>query len=270
VLRHYAKVGTLVVALVILAVEAYLLYEHYDRYYSGSTVPGLTASGATVPKETTRHDPGGLENSVGPTSSEDARSQTTSDAGNADSGTTRAKEAFVHRASDGNSRGDYTYLTHPSIDGDPDALVLVAPYPNGGDAKDPAYDHNIGVWYEFGDQKKWAIFNQDRTAVPSGAAFKVVLPQASRGFVHRAEPSNTQGHISYLDDSLINQKPDAVVSVAQNWNPGETGGVYNNHPVGVRYDNDVEAWTVYNKDGVPIPNGAAFNFAVSGGAGSAK
>ena len=270
VLRHYAKVGAFVVVSVILAAEAHLLYEHYDRYYSGSTTPGLAASGVTVSKEATRRDPSGLDVGDGPDTFEDATSQTTSDAGNAGSGTPGSGESFVHRASDDNSRGDYTYLTHPSIDGDPDDLVLVAPYPNGGDAEDPAYDHNIGVWYEFVDHKKWAIFNQDRAAVPPGTAFKVLVPQSSGGFVHRAEPSNTQGHTSFLDDPLTNQKPDAVVSVAQNWNPGRTGGVYNDHPTSVRYHDDAGAWAIHNRDGAPIPDGAAFNVAVSGDAGSAR
>ena len=34
--------------------------------------------------------------------------------------------SFVHRATDGNSRGDYTYISDPSIDGKPDAVVLVS------------------------------------------------------------------------------------------------------------------------------------------------
>ena len=56
------------------------------------------------------------------------------------------------------------------------------------------------------------------------------------------------------------------MTVTQNWNPGGRGGVYNDRPIGVRYDEDVNKWTVYNKNGAPIPNEAAFNVAVSGGA----
>jgi hypothetical protein len=53
------------------------------------------------------------------------------------------------------------------------------------------------------------------------------------------------------------------VSVTQNWNPGGGRGVYNNHPVGVLYDEGVEKWAVYNRGGAPMPDGAAFNIAVS-------
>ena len=127
-----------------------------------------------------------------------------------------------------------------------------------------SYKHNIGVWYE-GGARKWAIFNQDRAAVPSGATFEVVVPRASARFVHHARLVNTAGNYTYLDDRLTNGEPDAVLSVTQNWNPGGGRGVYNDHPVDTVYDAQVERWTIYNRDNVSIPKGAAFNIAVSAG-----
>ncbi len=163
--------------------------------------------------------------------------------------------SFVHRATDANSRGDYTYLDDPRINGDPDAVVLVSPT--------GPYERNIGVWFE-PRQKKWAIFNQDRAAVPAGSAFVVVVPPADEGFVHRAAPPNTAGSATYLEDPLLDGEPDAEVSVTQNWNPGGGNGVYNDHPVGARYDGDANEWFVHNRDGARMPEGAAFNVAVSG------
>jgi hypothetical protein len=171
--------------------------------------------------------------------------------------------SFVHRATDGNSRSDYTYLDHPTINGEPDAVVLVTVSADREGAQG-AYGHNIGVWYESGAQK-WAIFNQDLAAVPAGATFRVVLPPASESFVHRANRDNNVGNATYLDNPLTNGKADALVSVTQNWNPGGGGGVYNDHPVGVLYDEDVQKWAIYNTDGSAMPEGAAFNVAVSGG-----
>ena len=40
--------------------------------------------------------------------------------------------AFVHRATDENSRGDYTYLDDPSINGDADAAVFATPTSDRG------------------------------------------------------------------------------------------------------------------------------------------
>ncbi len=177
--------------------------------------------------------------------------------------------AFVHAATGANSRGDYTYLAHPRIDGDPDAVVLAQPSPGRGGQAGAAYGHNVGVWYE-PTKERWAVFNQDRAAVPAGSAFEVVVPPAGLGFVHRAALLNTVGNATYLDNPLTNGEPDAEVSVTQNWNPGGGSGVYNDHPVGVLYDEDVEKWLVYNEDGARMPEGAAFNVAVSGAAEPAR
>ena len=102
--------------------------------------------------------------------------------------------------------------------------------------------------------------------MPAGSTFEVVVPRASEKFVHQADPSNTAGHYTYLDNRLTNGQPDALLSVTQNWNPGGGGGVYNDHPVGVVYDAKLKKWAVYNLDGDPLPKGAAFNIAVSAGA----
>jgi hypothetical protein len=194
---------------------------------------------------------------------EDTTNETTDDVENTKPDQPAGETSFVHRATEENSRGDYTYISHPSIDGDANAVVLVVASPDRAGEGDTSYDHNIGVWYEFADKKKWAIFNQDRVAVPAGATFEVVVPRGPDSFVHRAGHSNTAGNRTYLDDPLTNGHPDAVVSVTQNWIPGGGGGVYNNHPVGVLYDEGVEKWAVYNRGGAPMPDGAAFNIAVS-------
>jgi hypothetical protein len=174
------------------------------------------------------------------------------------------KRGFTHTATDANSRGDYTYITDPSINGDANAIVLVAPSTDRGNAGDATYDHNIGVWYEGGNEKKWAIFNQDRAAIPGGAAFEVVVPPASQSFVHYAVPDNTIGNSTYLDNPLTNGEPNAVLSVTQDWNPGGGRGVYNDHPIGVVYEKDVQKWAIYNQDGALMPDGAAFNVSSAG------
>jgi len=175
---------------------------------------------------------------------------------------TAKKASFVHRATADNSRGDYTYLSDPAIDGEPDAVVLVTASADREGAQG-AYGHNVGVWYEPGAQK-WAIFNQDLLAVPAGAPFRVVLPPASESFVHRTTDGNSRGDYTYLSDPLTNGEPDAVLSITQNWNPGGGPGVYNDHPVGLLYEEDVDKWAIYNRDGARMPDGAAFNVAVSG------
>src|SRR5215210_46402 len=168
--------------------------------------------------------------------------------------------AFVHRSDEENSRGDYTYLSDPSIDGDPNAVVLVTPIP---DQENGIYEHNVGVWYE-PEAQRWAIFNQDRVAVPAGTTFQVVVPGGPEKIVHRAESGNIDENSTYLDAPLVNGKPGAILSVTQNWNPGGGSGTYNDHPVDVRYDAGRQQWAIYNTDDSAMPVGAAFNVAVSG------
>jgi len=184
--------------------------------------------------------------------------------GSKNSNDTAEEVSFIHRATEENSRGDYTYIGDPSINGDSDAVVLASPTADQRDIGTSSYKHNVGVWYEAG-ARKWAIFNQDRTAVPAGANFEVEVPEASATFVHRASLLNTAGNYTYLDNRLTNGEPDAVLSVTQNWNPGGGSGVYNDHPIGVVYDAKVKKWAVYNLDGASIPRRAAFNIAVSAG-----
>jgi hypothetical protein len=170
--------------------------------------------------------------------------------------------SFVHKAVDANSRGDYTYISDPSIDGDPNAVVMVTLISTQKSDETDANDHSIGVWYA-SRARRWAIFNQDRTAVPSGATFRIEVPQASQTLVHHADLLNTAGNYTYLDNKLTNGEPNATLSVTQNWNPGGGRGVYNNHPVATVYDAKVDKWAIYNEDGASISSGAAFNVAVS-------
>jgi hypothetical protein len=169
---------------------------------------------------------------------------------------------FIHRAKDKNIRGDYTSITNPVIDGDPNAVILVSPDAEQKGKGTASYAHNIGVWYT-PVAHKWAIFNQDLAAVPAGSTFEVVVPATSAGFVHQADRSNTAGNYTYIDSRLTNGQPDAVLQVTQNWNPGGGDGVYNDHPVGVIYDSKLDQWAIINLDGARLPRGASFNVVVS-------
>jgi hypothetical protein len=200
---------------------------------------------------------------------EDTRIETTNQTKKANPQKPAYEASFVHRATDKNSRGDYTYLNNPRINGDPKAIVLVRPTPDRGSTISATYKHNIGVWYE-SVAKKWAIFNQDRAAVPSGATFEVIVPPDSEKVVHHAELINIVGNRTYLDGPLTKGNPDLVLSVTQNWNPGGGRGVYNNHPIGVLYDKGEQKWAIYNRDDAPMPKGAAFNVALSGSVKSGR
>ena len=207
-----------------------------------------------------------------PRTSKDTDLETPGEAQNANSGEANPAQnsnapasntGFTHTATDANSRGDYTYISSPAIDGDPNAVVLVAEGTDRGNARGASYDHNIGVWYEGVNEKKWAIFNQDRAAIPAGRTFEVIIPPASETFVHYAKRDNIEGNSTYLDSPLTVGEPDALLTVTQNWNPGGGRGVYNDHPIDVLYEADIRKWAICNRGGAPMAGGAAFNVAVS-------
>lgn len=82
-------------------------------------------------------------------------------------------------------------------------------------------------------------------------------------FVHRATPESISSNSTYLDNRLINGNAGAILSVTQNWNPEGDGGTYNDHSVGVWYDDAAARWAIFNEDRAPMPEGAAFNVVVA-------
>jgi hypothetical protein len=81
-------------------------------------------------------------------------------------------------------------------------------------------------------------------------------------FVHRATPENISSNSTYLDHPLTNDDPDVILYVTQNWNPGGGTGTYNDHPIGVWYDDSSQRWAIFNQDREVMPDGVAFNVAV--------
>lgn len=164
---------------------------------------------------------------------------------------------FVHQAVSANVSFNWTVITNPLTDGNPNAVLLVTP--KWGGRYPPAvlsiYNHPIGVWYT---GTKWAIFNQDLASMNTFSDFNVqVLNACPSVFVHRADGSNTSFHITTIDNPLANGNPNALLFVTPNWNPGGVGGVYNNHRIGVYYNGS--RWNIFNQDFANMPAGASFN-----------
>jgi hypothetical protein len=82
-------------------------------------------------------------------------------------------------------------------------------------------------------------------------------------FIHRATPATITLHVTKIEHPLCNGDPNAILIVTPNWNPGGGAGVYDNHPIGVYYEDPPTArWHIFNQDGAAMPVGAAFNILV--------
>jgi len=168
---------------------------------------------------------------------------------------------LVHKTTAANTFGDETIIDYPLANGNPDAILFVTQNFNPGGVGGQGDDHPIGVFYS-GSQ--WRIFNQDGVAIPVGAAFNVAVHTGAPGvdvFVHHAATGvNIAGHITYIDNPLTNNNPNAIIIVTPNYNPGGVGGTTDNHPIGVVYvGSPVFKWGIFNQDHLPMPDGAAFN-----------
>jgi hypothetical protein len=81
---------------------------------------------------------------------------------------------FVHTANAGNITSNYTYIDHPSANNNPNAIIFITANWNPGGGSGVYNTSALGVWYSASAQK-WAIFNQDLSAMPSGMSFNVMV-----------------------------------------------------------------------------------------------
>lgn len=165
---------------------------------------------------------------------------------------------FVHVSTDANRSDNYTTIDHPLTNNNPNAIVFVTQNSTPGGISGVVNGPTLGVWYT---GSRWAVFNQDIATMPKGVAFNVLIPDASAGaFVHMASAANTLAHVTYIDNPLTNNNPNAFLLVTQNWNPGGGTGTYNDHPVQVGYFGG--SWFILNEDFANMPAGASFNVLV--------
>ena len=87
-------------------------------------------------------------------------------------------------------------------------------------------------------------------------------PQDVR-FVQFSKSSNRSGDSTFINNRATNGKPHALVFVTPTWNPSNTtGGIYDDHPVGVWYDTATHRWAIFNEDHHTMVLRAAFNVLV--------
>jgi hypothetical protein len=169
---------------------------------------------------------------------------------------TPGANVFVHTAAVGNTTGNATRITHPLTDGDPSAMLLITPNLNPGGGPSVLNNSPVGVYYT---GAQWAVFNQNTAVMTNGASFNVMVLPAGAGFVHTATSGNTSFNTTRINNPLTDNRPNALLFITPNWNPGGVGGTYVNFPVGVYYSSFGQA-AIFNENvSGSMPIGAAFN-----------
>jgi hypothetical protein len=157
---------------------------------------------------------------------------------------------FVFFATAENDIGvDFAIIDDPTLNGNPNATIEVTQNYNPDEQGGTYNDHNIGVFYS---GTHWAIFNQDHTRIPVGAAFNVAIVNA---FVVTASADSVVGGRLVIDNNTTNNQPSALLQVTATWSSATQ--IYNDHAFSVGYKDGM--WGIFNVDGSPIPAGALFN-----------
>jgi hypothetical protein len=170
---------------------------------------------------------------------------------------------FVQTSTSANTAGDYTLIDSAATNGKPTARLMVTQNWNPGGTGGRYNAHNVGVWYDAA-AGKWGIFNEDQAAMPVGVSFNVMVGStASNGgesALMQTSTGNRSGDTVYIHDAQTTGNPNNVTFATQNWNPGGTGGTYNNVQTGVWYNGSQEG--VFNQDTSTPPLHAAFNLLI--------
>lgn len=113
---------------------------------------------------------------------------------------------YVHTATSENISFAATRLDHPLLNGNPNAIILIAHNWNGMGAPGVYNNHVSGVWYRESDSR-WYIFNEDYTEHVVGAKYNVFIGDLDKGFIHETKAENTIDHAtiipSYRDEYLF-------------------------------------------------------------------
>lgn len=161
---------------------------------------------------------------------------------------------FQHTARPSNIISNWTVLSHPELDGNPNARILVSQILI--DTAGYVYNNReIGVWY---NGSKWSIFNENLDAMPDGASFNVLVLKDDNSILLTAVSGNISAAASRIDHPSLNNNPNAIVYVTQNWNGGGSG-VYNTSKVGVYYSASVQRWSVFNEDLASMVENSKYN-----------
>lgn len=160
--------------------------------------------------------------------------------------TDKSSNAYIHTAASGSMMQGATRLNHPALNNKPNATFLITQNygPSG-----PYNPNPTGVGYVSGN---WYIFNTNGKPIPTNAKFNILIHSGI--FKHQVTASSRKNHITYVDDTKTNGKPNDLIFATFN----SQGSRKNfDNPIGVWYASG--KWTVFNENRSPLKGNEAFN-----------
>jgi hypothetical protein len=163
---------------------------------------------------------------------------------------------FTHQCRDTSQSGNYTWLFHPELNGDSNAIAIFTPNALIGGLVE---DFHCGLWYNK-NINRWTIYSEQGSSdtMPLYSGFNVLIPSANgTAFKHKATAANITYNLTLIDNPATNGKPNALLFISHNW--GVSGGVYNNRATGVYYSQVEQKWGIFNEDLSNFPVNAVYN-----------
>lgn len=110
-------------------------------------------------------------------------------------------------------------------------------------------------------ESKTSIYTSETTITPTSG--QSIDSARTNIFIHKVTIANRLRHFTYINHPLANDNPYAIVLVTHNWSPpGKPAEIYNNHHIGVWYDEPTGQWSIYNEDKTEMAIGMTFNVVV--------
>jgi len=161
---------------------------------------------------------------------------------------------FVHTVTAGNTVGPITYIDHPLLNDNPDAILIIT-HSLAGDGSVDYNNKPTGIYYTNGSIHKWGIYNEDSSDMAVSNSFNVYIPGTK---ATAFETISTGGDsFFYIDNALTNNKPDLKLIITHNFG---SAGPYFPINLGVWYSNTENKWSIFAQDeATEIPVGAKFN-----------
>ncbi len=165
---------------------------------------------------------------------------------------------FTHVATPDNIFGNSSYLDHPLLNGNPDAIFIVSHRYDIGIPNGAIFNNNItGTYYQDGE---WIIYNENFTPMVENSGYNIYVESGNQAFVHIADIASQGGFPgeTILDHPLLNGNPGATPVITNTWI-----GVNNNKNYGVWYNGTINRWLIYSENLLTITENTAF-FVVAG------
>jgi hypothetical protein len=152
----------------------------------------------------------------------------------------------------------------PGLSGNTNAIIIATPLGNTKTLN----PHPTGAWYYSG---KWNIFNCDFAVMQPGLTYKVqyFLNPGTNQFLHLVTQQNLGAEGSYIDNPVLNNKPNAQFAIFPNHSPDVRAGSWlNPNKAKAVYNASSGKWYITNINGQPMQKGCAYNIVMSSPSGA--